>query len=180
MLLASQAAVAIENSRLYSERSAIARTLQKSLLPERLPEIPGYELAGAYLPALEGTEVGGDFYDFFETPQGWIVLLGDVTGRGVEAAAMTSLVRHGARFLAKDEHSPSRILRRLNQALREQPGLSLCSALCVRLERDQVIEVAAVERHLLQLDAVHSPRDAALLRLNQRCGRGHGHAFDDA
>ena len=66
--IASRAAVAIENSRLYSERSAIARTLQKSLLPERLPEIPGYELAGAYLPALEGTEVGGDFYDAWGVP----------------------------------------------------------------------------------------------------------------
>ena len=61
--IASPAAVAIENSRLYSERSAIARTLQESLLPERLPEIPGYELAGTYQPAFEGTEVGGDFYD---------------------------------------------------------------------------------------------------------------------
>ncbi|HZU61272.1 MAG TPA: PP2C family protein-serine/threonine phosphatase, partial [Solirubrobacteraceae bacterium] len=75
--------------------------------------------------------------------EGWIVLLGDVTGRGVEAAAMTSLVRHGARFLAKEEHRPSRILARLNEALREQPGLSLCSALCARLEGDRAIMSSA-------------------------------------
>ena len=88
-----------------------------------------------YRPAsdLDEVEVGGDFYDFFETPAGWIVLLGDVTGRGVDAAAMTSLVRHGARFLAKHEHRPSQILADLDEALREQPGVSLCSAICARL-----------------------------------------------
>jgi serine phosphatase RsbU (regulator of sigma subunit) len=88
--------------------------------------------------ASDEVEVGGDFYDFFPTPAGWIVLLGDVTGRGVEAAAMTSLVRHGARFLAKQEHVPSAILARLDEALREQSGLSLCSVLCVRLQEGRI------------------------------------------
>src|SRR6201995_3921875 len=93
--------------------------------------------------ALDEVEVGGDFYDFFPTPAGWIVLLGDVTGRGVEAAAMTSLVRHGARFLAKQEHLPSAILARLDEALQEQPGLSLCTALCVRLQDGGVLMSSA-------------------------------------
>ncbi|MBV8997623.1 MAG: serine/threonine-protein phosphatase, partial [Solirubrobacterales bacterium] len=87
-------------------------------------------------------EVGGDFYDFYES-DGWLVLLGDVTGKGVEAAALTSLVRHGARFLSRYERSPSRILAGLNEALREQRGLLLCTAMCVRLKNDRAIIASA-------------------------------------
>jgi PAS domain S-box-containing protein len=143
--LASRAAVAVDNARLATARREIAETLQRSLLPEAVPSIPGWEIATLYRPAsaFDEVEVGGDFYDFFETPDGWIVLLGDVTGRGVDAAAMTSLVRHGARFLAKHEHSPSVILSNLDEALREQPGVSLCSAVCVRLERGRVVKSSA-------------------------------------
>ena len=143
--LASRAAIAVDNARLATARRDIAETLQRSLLPDAVPSIPGWEVATLYRAASgsDEVEVGGDFYDFFDTPGGWIVLLGDVTGRGVEAAAMTSLVRHGARFLAKQEHSPSGILTRLDEALREQPGLSLCSALCVRLESDRFVMSSA-------------------------------------
>jgi serine phosphatase RsbU (regulator of sigma subunit) len=94
-------------------------------------------------PAAEEIEVGGDFYDFYESDGGWIVLLGDVTGKGIEAAALTSLVRHGARFLSKYERSPSQILVRLNEALSEQPGLWLCTAVCVRLEDEQAVIASA-------------------------------------
>jgi serine phosphatase RsbU (regulator of sigma subunit) len=143
--LADRAAIAVDNARLATARREIAETLQRSLLPDAVPAVPGWSIATMYRPASvsDEVEVGGDFYDFFDTPQGWIVLLGDVTGRGVEAAAMTSLVRHGARFLAKHEHSPSRILTGLNAALREEPGLSLCSALCARLEGGRVIMSSA-------------------------------------
>jgi serine phosphatase RsbU (regulator of sigma subunit) len=143
--LASRAAIAVDNARLATARREIAETLQRSLLPDAVPSIPGWEVATMYRPASasDEVEVGGDFYDFFETPEGWIVLLGDVTGRGVEAAAMTSLVRHGARFLAKQESSPAVILARLDEALREQRGLSLCSALCLRLEGDQFVMSSA-------------------------------------
>ena len=74
---------------------------------------------GPEVLTFEEVEVGGDFYDFVETQSGWLVLLGDVTGRGVEAASITSLVRHGARFLAKREHSPSRILAELDVRLHD-------------------------------------------------------------
>lgn len=143
--LANRAAVAVENARLSTARREIAETLQRSLLPDAVPAISGWEVATMYraASASDEVEVGGDFYDFFDTPDGWIVLLGDVTGRGVEAAAMTSLVRHGARFLAKQERSPRGILTRLDEALREQPGLSLCSALCLRLEGDRFVMSSA-------------------------------------
>jgi serine phosphatase RsbU (regulator of sigma subunit) len=143
--LAARAAIAVDNARLATARREIAETLQRSLLPDAVPSIPGWEVATMYraASASDEVEVGGDFYDFFETPRGWVVLLGDVTGRGVQAAAMTSLVRHGARFLAKNENTPSGILARLDEALREQPGLSLCSALCVRLEGDRFMMSSA-------------------------------------
>jgi PAS domain S-box-containing protein len=144
-LLAGRAAVAVDNARLATARRDVAVTLQRSLLPDAVPKIGGWDVATMYraASASDEVEVGGDFYDFFETPLGWIVLLGDVTGRGVQAAAMTSLVRHGARFLSKDEHLPSRILARLDEALREQPVLSLCSALCARLEEGRAIMSSA-------------------------------------
>lgn len=143
--LAGRAAIAVDNARLATSRREIALTLQRSLLPHAVPEIEGWEVATLYraASASDEVEVGGDFYDFMQTPEGWIVLLGDVTGRGVQAAAMTSLVRHGARFLARGEPSPSAILTRLDEALREQPGLSLCTALCLRLQTDGVLMSSA-------------------------------------
>ena len=138
--LAARAAVAVENARLYTQRSEIATTLQRSLLPTTLPRIEGWDLATVYRPAEAGAhvEVGGDFYDAFETDRGWLVLIGDVTGKGVEAAAMTSLVRHGARFLGEDLFEPAQILARLDATLRQQPALSICSALCLLLDGDRV------------------------------------------
>jgi len=143
--LAARAAIAVDNARLATARLEIAETLQRSLLPDAAPAIPGWEIATMYRTAsvLDEVEVGGDFYDFFETQAGWLVVLGDVTGHGVEAAGMTSLMRHSAAFLAREETEPSRIFSRLDEMLRERPGLSLCSALCVRLERDRVVMSSA-------------------------------------
>jgi len=143
--LAGRAAIAVDNARLATARREIAETLQRSLLPDEVPMIPGWEIATMYraASASDEVEVGGDFYDFVPVQGGWLVLLGDVTGRGVEAAAMTSLVRHGARFVAKQEDGPAAILAALDEALREQPGLSLCSALCARLEAGKVVMSSA-------------------------------------
>ncbi|MBV9684586.1 MAG: SpoIIE family protein phosphatase [Solirubrobacterales bacterium] len=142
--VAAGAAIAVENARLATARRETAQTLQKSLLPDVVPHIDGWSIATLYRAAraAEEVEVGGDFYDFYES-NGWVVLLGDVTGKGIEAAAVTSLVRHGARVLSRYERSPSRILAGLNAALREQAGLLLCTALCVRLHRDRAIVAAA-------------------------------------
>jgi len=135
--VAARAAVAIENARLYSERALIAHTLQQSLLPAELPQLPGYELASVYIPASQSTEVGGDFYDIWRVPEGWMIIIGDVTGKGVQAAALTSLVRHTMRTASEFEASPARLLARVDRTLHEQPNKSVCTALCLRLETDR-------------------------------------------
>ena len=74
--LGARAATAIENARLYTERAEVARTLQASLLPEELPEVPGWRFAAEYRAGQEGADVGGDFYDVFAVEGGPMVLLG--------------------------------------------------------------------------------------------------------
>jgi PAS domain S-box-containing protein len=134
--LGRRSAMAVENARLYQERSHIARTLQRSLLPSALPHIPGVEIAARFRPAGEGYDVGGDFYDVFHTgDSGWGVVIGDVCGKGPEAAALTGLARHTVRAAAMQEDDPSRILSLLSEAiLRERPGSEFCTAAYGRLE----------------------------------------------
>jgi PAS domain S-box-containing protein len=118
--LGRRAAVAIDNARLYRERSYIARTLQESLLPPELPEVAGAEIAARFHAAGEATEVGGDFYDMFDTSHGWGIVMGDVCGKGADAAAVTALARYTVRTLGVQEDSPAAVLRGLNDALLRQ------------------------------------------------------------
>ena len=116
--LAARAAMAADNARLFSERSYVARKLQDSLLPRRLPSIPGLELAARYLAAGEGSDVGGDFYDAFEIGNGeWALVIGDVCGQGADAAGVTAIARHTVRAVAAADETPSETLRRVNQAI---------------------------------------------------------------
>lgn len=118
--LARRAAIAVDNARLYRERSYIARTLQESLLPPELPSVAGIEIASRFRAAGEATEVGGDFYDMFDTTHGWGIVMGDVCGKGADAAAVTALARYTLRTLGIQETSPAEILRKLNDALLRQ------------------------------------------------------------
>lgn len=114
--LARRAALAIENERLYLELKEVAVAFQKSLLPPALPEIEGVQVAAVYLPA--GKSVGGDFYDMFDIGDpGWVIVMGDVCGKGVEAAAITAKVRHTVRAVAMQADSPGRMLAATNEAL---------------------------------------------------------------
>jgi len=131
--LGRRVAIAVENARLYAERSSIATTLQQSLMPPDLPEIPGFRLASLYRAAGAQNDVGGDFYDAFEVPGGWLVVVGDVAGRGAEAAALTSLSRYTFRTAGKLLGDPIATLEQLNAALRERVGLSLVSICCAML-----------------------------------------------
>ena len=134
--LALRAATAVQNARLYTAQERVAQTLQASLLPDRLPELPGWELHAAYQAGERGADVGGDFYDVLAVDGGHLVVLGDVTGKGIAAAALTSLVRHSARMAARFDPRPERVLALVNEVLREQPQLSLVTAVCALLEAD--------------------------------------------
>jgi GAF domain-containing protein len=116
--LARRAALAVDNARLYEERTAIAQALQSSLLPPVLPVVGHVEFGARYAAAGEGNEVGGDFYDVFDLPDGqWAVAIGDVCGKGPEAAAITGLARNVLRLLGREGIEPPAVLRRLNTAI---------------------------------------------------------------
>ena len=135
--LGRRAGAAIENARLYRQRSLIAQTLQSSLLPPVLPEIERIETAAEYRPAGDGYDVGGDFYDVFSTGDDqWFAVIGDVCGKGVQAAATTALARYTIRAAAVRRRSPAQILAWLNDAmLRQRSGSqTFCTIAVVRLD----------------------------------------------
>ena len=118
--LARRAALAVDNARLYEERVAIAQALQASLLPPELPTVDRVEFGARYAAAGEGNEVGGDFYDVYPLPDGsWSVAIGDVCGKGAEAAAITGLARNVVRLFGSEGKAPEAVLRRLNGAILE-------------------------------------------------------------
>jgi serine phosphatase RsbU (regulator of sigma subunit)/PAS domain-containing protein len=109
--------VAIRVDRMFRHRSAVAEALQSSLLPATLPDVPGLDLAPAYEPASEGLEVSGDFYDAFPVAGGWAIMVGDVCGKGQEAAAMTAAARHAIRVLAHWDPDPADVLAKVNEVM---------------------------------------------------------------
>ena len=131
------AAVITERRHADAALAHIARTLQTSLLPSALPEIPAVETAARFRAAQPGLEVGGDFYDVFDSGEGsWAIVVGDVCGKGPEAAALTALARYTLRATVMHERSPSRNLELLNEALlRHSSETTLCTAAFARLDR---------------------------------------------
>jgi serine phosphatase RsbU (regulator of sigma subunit) len=138
--LAAWAGLHVENARLYTERSLIATTLQEGLLPAELPDVPGVDLAARYRPAGEQNQVGGDFYDVFPTRDGrWAAVIGDVSGKGASAAALTALARHTlfAGALRGDDVVADLLL--LNDAILQRGGGSgthFCTVVMAELARD--------------------------------------------
>ena len=149
--LAARVALVIDNARLYRDRDHIARTLQHSLLPPEPPTIDGLDLAARYRPAGEGIEAGGDFYDAFDIGDGeWTIALGDVVGKGPDAAALMGMVRHTIRAAAIRERAPARVLATVNAAVRRQTTEEqFCTAVAARLrpEADQVIAWVCIAGH---------------------------------
>ena len=121
--LAARAAQAVSNAQLFQDRTRVASTLQASLMPTSPTLIPGVDVATRFVPAAEGLDVGGDFYDVFrlgtleEPAPTWALVIGDVRGKGADAAAITGIARATIRATALDETSPSVMLARLNQVL---------------------------------------------------------------
>lgn len=164
-ILSGRVALALDNRGLFADleraevaRAEIAETLQRGLLPPPLPHIPGWSLAAMYRPAGAENEVGGDFYDAFRVEGGWMLVVGDVTGRGAQAASITALARYTLRTAAILTNDPVVALATLNRALLARHGAALCSVAALALSEDprQPVRIA-VAGHLppLLVDGEH-------------------------
>jgi PAS domain S-box-containing protein len=133
--LARRAGMAFEQARLYEERRRVADTLQRSLMPPAFPDVPGLDVASRYRPAGDATQVGGDFYDLFPTDDGaWGLALGDVSGKGAQAAAIMGIARYTIRTAALSDQRPSSILKTLNEALlRQTEDQRFCTVVYARV-----------------------------------------------
>ncbi|MBB5868755.1 serine phosphatase RsbU (regulator of sigma subunit) [Allocatelliglobosispora scoriae] len=152
--LARRASAAITNARLHEERRRIAHTLQQSLLPKTLPWIPRVDVGACYLPSGVGTEVGGDLYDVMAMPDGrWLAYVGDVSGKGIQAAAMTGFVRDVIRILVADGKPVPTILSILNTTLFERAERYITLALTTIDAPDLRSGVAEVTVYLAGHDA---------------------------
>jgi serine phosphatase RsbU (regulator of sigma subunit) len=117
---ASQAALAIDTAEMFSKEHHVATVLQESILPARLPRIPGIDASSIYLPAGSDADIGGDYYDLFRGPDGTVfVAMGDVCGKGVVAATKTSMIKYSVRAMAAAGLGPGRILKEINDMLVE-------------------------------------------------------------
>jgi serine phosphatase RsbU (regulator of sigma subunit) len=123
--VALRAALAIDNARAHAELHAAGLALQRSLLPAALLDMPGVDIGVVYEPAGEGDAAGGDFYDLFPVGNGrWCFMVGDVCGKGAEAAALTGMARHSVRALMRAGFSVASTLERLNAAILEEGELA--------------------------------------------------------
>lgn len=135
--MARRSALAIENARIHNERRRIAQALQQSLMPPVLPAVDGVGFAAEYVPTKSDVDVGGDFYDVLPLPDGrWLAVIGDVSGKGVQAASVTGLVRDVLRVLVGDGKALPEVLARLNETLLERGGGRYCTLALAALGRD--------------------------------------------
>jgi serine phosphatase RsbU (regulator of sigma subunit) len=142
-VLSGRVALTLDNAGLFSDlehaeeaRAEIAETLQHGLLPPPLPHIPGWSVAASYRPAGAENEVGGDFYDAFPAAGGWMLVIGDVTGRGARAASVTAQARYTLRTAAALTGDPLVALATLNRALLSRGDSALCSVAALAISED--------------------------------------------
>lgn len=142
-VLSGRVALTLENAGLFSDleraeraRAEIAQTLQRGLLPPPLPHVPGWSIAASYRPAGAENEVGGDFYDAFPAAGGWMLVVGDVTGRGASAASVTAQARYTLRTAAALTGDPLVALATLNRALLGRGDSALCSVVALAIDED--------------------------------------------
>lgn len=133
--IGDRVATAVGNATEHDRRVALARALQASLLPPALPDVPGAEVAAMFHAASVGVDVGGDFYDLFPVDdRRWVLMIGDVSGSGPAAAALTAQVRHGARVAARAGLDPASVLSAVNATLDETTGSEwFCTMVYVEL-----------------------------------------------
>ena len=172
--LAARAALHIQNSRLFTERLRIAEALQVGLRPPALPSVDGVELAAGFRPASDELEVGGDFYDVFPADDGTCTLIiGDVSGKGAEAAAVTALARHTLRTASLLVSDPAAVLGLLNRALHADPTANFCTVFYARVRlRERPAPVPLCQRWPRFAAGAAARRDDRGDRWGSRAGLG--------
>ncbi|MGZ0148187.1 PP2C family protein-serine/threonine phosphatase [Kribbella sp. WER1] len=144
--IAVRASLALDSARLYEQRAETASALCDSLIPPPLPDLPGAALGARYRPSAEQLDIGGDFYDVFRSGDDWFVALGDVCGKGVDAAVLTGRARQSLRTAAHFEHDPGALLSALSTVLHDDTSHRFVTLLCLRVraaDGDLIVEVAA-------------------------------------
>ncbi|MCU1455484.1 MAG: Two component signal transduction histidine kinase [Acidimicrobiales bacterium] len=138
-------AVAEENARLYADQRSLAQMLQQSLLPESLPSVPGVELGVRYEPGVEGLDIGGDWYDVVPVGERHVLLVvGDVSGRGLRAATIMASLRYSIRAYAAQGDGPSEILQKLSRLLHVERDNHFATVLCARIDLEtRTLELAS-------------------------------------
>ena len=141
--LGRQTGVIIDSAELQAAQSHIAQTLQAGLIPRSLPVVEGWELSSAYRAAGRAVEVGGDFYDLLSFEGGWAAVIGDVVGKGAEAAALTALARHTLAAIVEATGDLAYALRVLNRRLRQRSDdyRSLCTVAAVLVTPDEQVTI---------------------------------------
>ncbi|OBJ50622.1 serine/threonine protein phosphatase [Mycobacterium sp. 1423905.2] len=141
----ARAAVALDSARLYEDRARVAEVLQHSLRPPTLPRIDGVDMASLYRPAVEHLDIGGDFYDVHGADGDWTICLGDVCGKGVEAASLTGRMRQSIRTATYFDRRPESVLGALNTVMRDPGTVQLVTVLCARMRH---VAGAGLQLHL--------------------------------
>jgi serine phosphatase RsbU (regulator of sigma subunit)/FixJ family two-component response regulator/anti-sigma regulatory factor (Ser/Thr protein kinase) len=160
-LASDRAGRAIERAQRFQQEHDTAITLQRSLLPDRLPDLPGLALAARYLPGAAGTEVGGDWYDVIPLADGRVgIAMGDVVGRGIPAASLMGQLRNGLRAYAIEGHRPAAVLERLDRLVQSLSPGRMATLLYMVLEPDGRTAAFANAGHmpLLVVDDAGEPR----------------------
>ena len=135
ILMADRAGLAIEHARAYEREVSNVEMLQRSLLPDRLPDVDGIQIAARYMPG--GADVGGDWYDAIPLDGGRVgVAMGDVVGHGIGAASLMGQLRHATRAYALEGHSPAGVLDRLDRLVRSLDGGQMATLLYLVVEPD--------------------------------------------
>ena len=173
--LGRRAALALDNANQYAFQRDLAVTLQRSLLPRQLATGPGFTAAARYLPGAQGTQVGGDWYDAIEVEDGLVLVVGDVMGRGVRAAAQMGQLQATVRAYALDGHGPAAILTRLDKVVLAVEDLHFTTCVVVHLDPVRRTAVLASAGHLPPL-LVCADGTTSLLELDPGLPLGVGGA----
>lgn len=170
--------LASENRKRYIEQRGIAHTLQQALLPASLPNLPGVRVSAQYVPAQAGGDVGGDWYDVVALDDGRALLvIGDVSGHGIQAATTMALVRHAMLAYIAEDHRPASVLRRLSDFVTSGSSERFATVLCALVDVDGHRVTVASAGHLPPLLLHGSSGEFVDLHAGPPIGFPHGSAF---